>query len=162
MISVGEIVAILGAVLGRRVRHVRIPMWMFMKAARLDGLDPFLLSQLPYYLREQESNAFAFGGPTDHVLEVTGRQPEDFETIARRYAALPKAHRTFANGVRAVAKFMAVPMMPGFDPARFERTQGFIVPASPRLVLDDSAWRAERLGLAGAAKSAAFKLVASA
>ena len=42
--------------------------------------------------------AFEFCAPMDDVLKVTGQPAEDFEVTARRYATLPKAQRTLANG----------------------------------------------------------------
>ncbi len=37
---------------------------------------------------------------------MTGRPAEDFETIARRYVALPRNQRTLGNGLRQFAQFM--------------------------------------------------------
>jgi len=57
----------------------------------------------------------------DDVLKVTGQSAEDFEVTARRYATLPKAQRTLANGVRAWFDFMRTPLSPGYNTARYER-----------------------------------------
>jgi hypothetical protein len=51
----------------------------------------------------------------DDVLKVTGQPAEDFEVTARRYATLPKAQRTLANGVRARFDFMRTPLSPGYN-----------------------------------------------
>ena len=48
MLSVNDMTRIMGRVIGRRVRHAKVPIWMFLKAARMSGLDPLLLSQLPF------------------------------------------------------------------------------------------------------------------
>ena len=96
-----------------------MPLWMFYKAARMDGFDHFLLSQMGAYLQDHDRGAFELGGPTDHVFEVTGRPPESFETITRRYAAQPQAQRTTGNFLKAFAGFMSVPMRPGFNPDKF-------------------------------------------
>jgi uncharacterized protein YbjT (DUF2867 family) len=162
MLSLREMTGIMGRVVGRNVRHIRVPMWMFLKAARMGGIDPFLLSQLPYYNADQDGGAFAHGGVTDHVLEVTGRQPEDFETIARRYAAQPKAQRTIGNTLRAFGAFMTVPFRPGLNPARYARQQGFPMPSAPRLAMQDEQWRAQRTNVARSARAPALKLAASA
>ena len=144
MISMNDMTRILGRVVGRKVRHIKVPMWMFLKAAQMGGLESFLLSELPYYIQDHNEGAFALGGPTDHVLAVTGRQPEDFETISRRYAAQPRAQRTVVNTLRAFGAFMTVPMRPGMNPARYERQQGFPMPPGPRSSLEDAAWREQR------------------
>jgi uncharacterized protein YbjT (DUF2867 family) len=162
MISVHDMTRIMGRVIGRKVRHVKIPMWMFLKAARMGGLDNLLLSELPYYIQDQNEGAFALGGPTDHVLAVTGQEPEDFETITRRYAAQPRAQRTIANTLRAFGAFMTVPMRPGLNAARYERQQGFPAPATPRLAMQDPAWKQERGIAALTANVPALKLAVSA
>jgi len=41
---------------------------------------------------------------------VTGRPAETFETTARRYSALPEAHRSFRNWLRTFVEFMRTPM----------------------------------------------------
>ena len=162
MITVNEMTRIMGRVIGRKVRHVKVPMWMFLKAARMGGLDPLLLSELPYYIRDQDEGAFALGGPTDHVLAVTGRPPEDFETITRRYAAQPRAQRTIANTLRTFGAFMTVPMRPGINAARYERRQGFPAPSAPRSAMADTAWKEQRTITALSAQLPALKLAASA
>jgi uncharacterized protein YbjT (DUF2867 family) len=158
MLSVREMTEIMGRVVGRRVRHVRVPMWMFLKAARMGGLDRLLLSEVPYYIEDQNSGAFALGGPTDHVLAVTGAEPEDFETVTRRYAAQPKAQRTIANTLHALGAFLTIPLRPGLNPARYEREQGFPIPPIPRLAMEDADWTAAHMAIARPAKLSAPKL----
>jgi uncharacterized protein YbjT (DUF2867 family) len=143
MLSLKEMAAIMGRVVGRAVRHVNMPLWMFYKAARMDGFDHFLLSQMGAYLQDHDGGAFGLGGATDHVFEVTGRQPESFEAITRRYAAQPQAQRTAGNFMRAFAGFMSVPMRPGFNPRRFARTLWTPQPRTPVLSADSALWRQE-------------------
>ncbi len=162
MLSVHEMAGIMGRVVGHKVRHLHVPMWMFLKAARMGGIDPFLLSQFPAYMADQEGGAFAHGGVTDHVLEVTGQQPEDFETITRRYAAQPEARRTTGNTLRAFGALMTVPMRQGLNPARYERQQNFPHPSTPRAAMQDDQWRAQRAKIASSANVISLKLAASA
>ena len=143
VLSIEDMTQILGRVLGRTVRHVPIPMWLFFKALRADGTSPVLMSGLRYYVQEHSSGTFAFGAPTDHVFEVTGQRPESFETIARRYAALPEAKRTAGSLLTAFAKFMVLPFLPGFDPAKFEREMEFPMPPTPQLDMESARWRSE-------------------
>ena len=156
MLSLDEMAAILGRVLGRTVRHVNMPLWMFYKAARMDGFDHFLLSQMGAYLQEQDRGTFELGGPTADVVETTGRQPESFETITRRYAARPEMQRTPGNFLRVLAGFMSVPMRPGFNPDRFARTLWMPQPKRPILSGNSAFWRQEHSipadGVADAAK----------
>ena len=97
-LSVVEMTAVIGHVVGHKVRHVRTPLWMFYKAAKAQGLEPILLSGLRYYFQDHDRGAFAVGAPKDTVRELTGRDAEDFETIARRHAALPESRHNPARG----------------------------------------------------------------
>ncbi len=143
LLSASDMAAILGRVLKRKVRHMDMPMWMFLKAARADGVSAFELSGFRHYINDHKRGAFEFGAPTNHVFEVTGRPPEDFETIARRYAALPEAKRTFGNGLRAFADFMRIGMTPAYNLDRFEREQFHPVPPTPRFAIDDERWQVD-------------------
>src|SRR5208282_4443369 len=94
LLSVVEMTAVIGHVVGHKVRHVRTPLWMFYKAAKAQGLEPILLSGLRHYFQDHDCGAFAVGAPKDTVRELTGRDAEDFETIARRRAALPESRHS--------------------------------------------------------------------
>ena len=143
LLTLDDVVAIIAGVLGRRVRHVPLPLWMFYKAARLDGYDPFSLIAFGHYMHELNAGTFAFNAPTGDVLAVTGREPESFETIARRYAGKPQAQRTFANVARALADFMTVPFRPGVDPTRFATQLGLPPVPAPLYDLESERWKLE-------------------
>src|ERR1700749_24858 len=113
--------AALGRALGRSVRVMPTPTWLFMKAARMAGMPIDVMSNLRYYIEDHRRGAFEAGAPTTDVLDVTGRSPEDFETIARRYAAQPGNRRTLGNSVREFARFMIAPLSPGFNLDRYDR-----------------------------------------
>ena len=147
LISVRDMAGIIGKAVGRTVRHVNMPMWMFARAARMQGVSAYELSSWRYYSREHDQGAFDAGAPTSDVFDVTGRQPEAFETIARRYAAMPFAKRSFGNVAREMVNFMRVPLSPGYDLAGFEKRHFIPTPPSPRVAMDSSTWRGER-GLA--------------
>ena len=74
------------------------------------------------------------------MLQVTGRPAEDFETIARRYAALPEARRSLGATLREAARFMIVPLVPGYDFAG--RARDYPAPPAPRFAMDDAHWQA--------------------
>src|ERR1700727_1494082 len=96
----------IGPGVGGSVRVVPTPAWLFMKTARMGGMPIDLMSNVRYYIDDQKRGAFEPGAPTTDVFDVTGRPPEDFETIARRYAALPGNRRTFVNWLRLCVQFM--------------------------------------------------------
>lgn len=150
LLSGAELTAILGRVLGRRVRQVELPAWLFLKALRALGLDAFQQSGLRHYLEEHQRGTFELGAPTSDVRDVTGVEPEDFETIARRYAALPEARRSLGNTLRAAWDFLRIGVTPAYDLERFARAQQHPVVAHPRLALDAERWRDEHAGQLGA------------
>ncbi|GEJ55968.1 NmrA family NAD(P)-binding protein [Anaeromyxobacter diazotrophicus] len=138
----------IGRAVGRAVRVAPTPPWMFLKAARMNGLPIDLVSGLRYYIGDHGAGAFELGAPTTDVLEVTGRPAEDFETIARRYAALPQNRRTFRNWVRQVAQFLVTPLVPGFDLDRYDRELRRPFPSEPQLARDSEVWRREHVAVA--------------
>jgi NAD(P)H dehydrogenase (quinone) len=96
LLSPQEIAAILGKVLGRKVTYRNAPMRMLSKIMR-DRLSLYNLAIYEQYVIDYQKNAFAVNAPTDVVRRITGREAEDFETIARRYVATtPGARRSFA------------------------------------------------------------------
>ncbi|GHO99284.1 NmrA family transcriptional regulator [Reticulibacter mediterranei] len=97
LLSPQEIAAILGKVLGRKVTYRNTPMQMLSKIMR-SQLSLYNLAIYEQYVIDYQKNAFAVNAPTDVVRRITGREAEDFETIARRYAATtPEARRSFAT-----------------------------------------------------------------
>jgi NAD(P)H dehydrogenase (quinone) len=117
---------------------------MFMKAARWGGGLPIeLLNNVRYYIEDHKRGAFEVGAPTTDVLDVTGQPPEDFETIARRYAALPGNQRTFGNWLRELTQFMIVPLSPGFNFNRYDRELRRPSPSEPQFAPDSQVWRRE-------------------
>lgn len=143
LLSTSDMAGILARILGRRVRPFPMPLWLFLKAARMDGVSAYELSGFRYYIEDHKRGAFEFGAPTTDVLDVIGRPPEAFETIARRYAARPEARRTLSNHTAAIVRFLRTPLSPGYDLDRFDGEQGFPLPSSPKLAVDDQRWRAE-------------------
>jgi NAD(P)H dehydrogenase (quinone) len=129
--------------LGRSVRVLPTPIWLFMKSARLGGFPIDIFSDFRYYIEDHKRGAFEIGAPTSDVLDVTGRPPEDFETIARRYAALPQNQRTAGNWVRTFTRFMIAPMSPGFNFRRYERGLRRPLPSQPELAVNSTVWRLE-------------------
>ncbi len=106
LLGAEDIAKAIGQAVGRSVRVAPTPAWLFMKAARMAGLPIDLMSNVRYYIDDHKRGAFELGAPTSDVLDVTGRPPEDFETIARRYAAQPRNQPARGNWLRTFAQFM--------------------------------------------------------
>jgi NAD(P)H dehydrogenase (quinone) len=144
----------IGRAVGRSVKAVPTPASMFLKGARMAGYPIDVLSGVRYYIDDHRRGAFELGAPTTDVPDVTGRPAEDFETIARRYAALPRNQRSFGNWVREFAQFLAAPFSPGYNFDHYDRELRRPFPSQPQFAPDSVIWRREH-GIAGPANSAA-------
>lgn len=144
LLSARDMAGIMGKVLGRKVRHIDMPMFMFLKAARALGLSAFELSGIQHYLAEHKFGAFALQAPTDHVLKVTGQPAESFETTVSRYALRPEASRSVINMVSTLGSFLRIGMTPSHNLDRFDALQQHPRPAQPTLAINDSLWRETR------------------
>ena len=145
LLSPTDIAGILTNVVGRKVKYQDGSLKMFAKAARALGVSDFETSQILYYADEIRNGAFELGAPTDHVEAITGRKPESFETIARRYIDNPSLiSPQLAKGGKLGALAFVVRMLasrpPSFD--RWERERGHPVLKEAVLAQDSPEWRA--------------------
>jgi NAD(P)H dehydrogenase (quinone) len=154
LLGAEDIARAIGRALGRSVRVVPTPTWLFMKGARMAGLPIEVLSNVRYYIDDHKRGAFELGAPTTDVLDVTGRSPEDFETIARRYATQPRNQRTLGNWLREFAEFVITPLSPGFNFDRYDRELRRPFPSRPQVAPESNIWRREH-GITDRARSAA-------
>jgi hypothetical protein len=147
MLSGAEIADAMGEALGRRVRLIDIPPRMFMKAIRVNakrfGFDQYFQSGVYKYLPETALGTFEVGGPTTHVRDVAGVEPEDFLTIARRYVGGPETRRTAGNFMRQLWNFTLTGLTPMHDLDKFDRLQQHPRPAHPRLSAQSAIWQHE-------------------
>lgn len=152
LLSATEIADAVGVALGRRVRHIDIPHWMFMRAVRVDAkrlrADQFFESSLRHYLPEYALGTWEVGGPTTHVRDVAGVEPEDFLTIARRYVTGPETRRTAGNLARQIWNFVLIGVVPMHRLDHFDRIQQHPQPAHPRLSGESAFWRSEHIAAA--------------
>ncbi len=93
LLSANDIAAIMGKVLERKVKYQDISEAMLLKALRVQGFPEMMPTQLRLYADEYRRGAFAVHAPTNVVRELTGREPEDFETITRRIVATRRRYR---------------------------------------------------------------------
>ena len=138
-----EMADAIGRAVGRSVRVVPTPTWMFLKGMRMLGLPIDVISAVRYYIEDHKRGAFELGAPTTDVLEVTGRPAENFETIARRYAALPRNRQTLGNRLREFAQFLITPLTPGPNLDRYDRELRRPFPSAPQFAPDSAVWRRE-------------------
>ncbi|HEX3547784.1 MAG TPA: NmrA family NAD(P)-binding protein [Mycobacterium sp.] len=147
LLSGVDIADAVGEALGRRVRHIDIPPWMFMRAVRVSakrlGADLFFESGLRHYLPEYALGTWEVGGPTTHVRDVAGVDPEDFLTIARRYVNAADTRRTAGNLLRQIGEFMLIGLVPMHRLDKFDRRQQHPQPVHPRYSAESVVWRSE-------------------
>lgn len=115
-ISATKMAAIFAKVSGRSVRVVPLLKWLFLKAGirfgQKFGFDAFSIVQAMLYNRQMQLNRFDMA-PTDVVKRLTGREPEDFETITRQYFdKSPYRVRHFSSWLSGLKKFMLMPFTP--------------------------------------------------
>ncbi|MEO8155476.1 MAG: NmrA family NAD(P)-binding protein [Rhizobacter sp.] len=137
-----EMARVIAQVVGHRVLPVDLPMWMFRKAARQSGADIHEVYNYGLYMQEHRRGTFSYGGGVTDVLErLTGAPAESFEATAARYAAMPFARQSFANRIKAFARFNVLPLVPAHDLKAYERRMGFVTPEDAPLSIDDPAWK---------------------
>lgn len=144
LLSGKDMAKIAAKVVGHSVLPLKLPLWMFLKVARQQRVDPFQISVLRHYIEDNKNGGFSFeGGVTSVVEDLTGTPAESFETTARRYAALPFARQTLGNRLKAFVNFNLTPFYPGYNLARLDRRLGFPVPPNPSYSVHDERWRQE-------------------
>lgn len=124
-ISSKEIANIFSKVKGSKVWMFNIPNWLFLKAGMMSGkeygFDQFAIIQGSLYNKQMQLNRFDIA-PTNVVRELTGREPEDFETITREYFARSKySKRTMGSRLKAFLKFNIMPFYP--IPSKSQRSK---------------------------------------
>jgi uncharacterized protein YbjT (DUF2867 family) len=139
-----DMAEIAAKVVGHPVLPMKLPLWMFLKVAQQQGIDPFLISSLRYYIQDNKSGGFSFeGGVTADLEDLTGEPGESFETTARRYAGMPFARTTLGNRLRAFVNFNLTLFYPGYNLDRIDRAFGFPMPPNPSFSIEDERWRRE-------------------
>ena len=150
LLSGADIADALGEALGRRVRHVDVPPWMFMRAVRVNakrlGADLYYETSLRHYLPEHALGTWEVNGPTTHVRDVAGVEPEDFLTIARRYVAGSDYRRTAGKFIRQMLNTVLIGLVPMHRLDKFDRQQQHPQPAHPRHAGESEIWRKQHLG----------------
>jgi NAD(P)H dehydrogenase (quinone) len=115
LISFVDAASTFSKILGKEVKINEVSKSQYLKT--LNSLDvpqaekDFMIINVPYYMDELEQNSFAFGSSavTTVVKDITGREPEDFETIARRdFENSPELKPTFGNKMRAFKGFLNI------------------------------------------------------
>ena len=143
LLSPNDIADVMGRALGRSVVYRDVSEAMVSKAFRALGFPDALQTQFRRYADEYRRGAFAVNAPTNAVRDVGGREPEDFETIARRVVAeRPEARRTLGNRFAALRNFARLLLTQRLDFDAVERQREHVLLDAPTYARDDTAWRA--------------------
>ncbi len=115
LISLVDVVEIFSKITGKEIKIAEVSKSRFLKS--LNSMDApkvdkdFMIMNVPYYQEDLGRNSFAIGpsAVTSVVKELTGKEPEDFETIARReFENSPELKPTFSNKMRAFKGFLKI------------------------------------------------------
>ena len=142
-LTMADIAAIMGKVLNRPVKLQEMPIKIFLKAAKATGISIFEAFITENYFRDGQRGSFAIDGPSTVVQDLTGQPAESFESVARRYAALPNAQPTLANKLRAIRDLVRIVTGAPYDIKRYVKQMNFPVPAHPQLAADSAVWHQE-------------------
>ncbi len=140
-----DMAQILSKVLDRKVFAMDLPMFMFYRALRVMGFPAFQQSGVRQYIKDHIAGSFEAGAPTNHVKLLTGKEPESFETIARRYAQLPGAQKNFGNKLKALWTFLQIGLTPAINLDKFERIQDHPLLIPSPLAIESEVWRISHL-----------------
>lgn len=141
LLSPQDIAAILGRALGRKVTYRHASMRMLSKILR-GRLSLYNLAAYSQYVIDYQKNAFAVNAPTDVVRRITGREAEDFETIARRYIATTEGVRlSFATQFRLMLGLIFALLRPAPRMAPYLALGEFSARSHVAFSADSPQWR---------------------
>ncbi|MEM9364322.1 MAG: NmrA family NAD(P)-binding protein [Bacteroidota bacterium] len=124
VISQQDVAKIFGKVLNKKIRLMPISEKMLLKSLKAGNYPIYEYSNIRYYLKDVSEDVFAINGTTNVVKELTGKDPEDFETIVRNYVShMPEVKQTFKNKLKATRNFAKILFTKAPDMAKFEAVQ---------------------------------------
>ncbi len=124
IISQQDVADTFAKIFNRKVKIMEISEKMLLKSLKAGNYPIYDYSNIRYYLKDVAQNVFAYGGTTNVVKELTGKDPEDFETIARNYVSnMPEAKQTLGNKIKAILNFMKIFITKAPNMEAFEKQQ---------------------------------------
>jgi uncharacterized protein YbjT (DUF2867 family) len=136
-----EIAAIIGRVLGRKVKYQNAPMKLFLKVAKSLKIDDFVLEEIYWFLRDYQRNSFGVGAPTSAVPDVAGMEAEAFEVTVQRYiAGSAFRNKTIGSTLTAVHNLVAGLLTPAPSPQSIAGRLKLPLLSHPSLAADNASW----------------------
>jgi uncharacterized protein YbjT (DUF2867 family) len=142
-LSLPDVARILTKLTGREIKAQFMSNKMFLKAAKASGISPFEAFITQHYFEDGQRGSFEVYAPTDTVYELTGVKPERFESIAKRYLALPESQPTFANKMKGFSDLFKIITASPYNIEKYKKDMDFPVLANPQLSADNEIWKAE-------------------
>ena len=141
LLSIHDMVATIGRVVGRDLNVQDVPLNVFFKVARASGFSEFEITSTQHYIADGRLNAFELHAPTTDVFEVSDEPVETFEETAKRYAAtMPGVSRTQANKIKAIGETIKMLATRPCDLEPYEETQGRPKVSTPELASHSARW----------------------
>lgn len=144
LLSPDDIAAAMGRALGRKVRYVDISEKMMTKALRAlppSNYSEAAVSQLAIYANEYRRGTFAVNAPTNHVEQVGGRVPEDFESIVREHLATnAHLHPSLRGQLRAAMRFAKILFTPALNLQKIQADRDYVQIDKPFFSQDSADW----------------------
>ncbi len=142
-LSLPDVAAMLTKLTGRVIKAQYLPGTMFLKAARASGISPFEAFITQHYFEDGQRGTFEIEAPSNDVYELTGVKPESFESIAKRYLALPEAQPTLANKLKGFGDLFKIITTAPYNIEKYKKAMDFPVLAKPQLAADSVIWHQE-------------------
>lgn len=141
LLSPQDIAALLGKVVKRKVKYINAPSWIMLKVMRGMGFSDYVIAQFQQYVLDYQLGTFAANAPTDVVRTITGQEPEDFATIARRYAAaMPGARPGLGAKLLLMVQLALWLLLPLPKAVRHPATGDFVDQEQLSLSANSSEW----------------------
>lgn len=145
LLSPNDIAAAMGRVLGRKVKYQNISENMMLKALKAlppDNYSEAAVSQLKIYADEYRRGTFAVNAPTQDVLKIGGRVPEDIESILRRTVSERADLKPgFTRTLKAVTGFLKILITSAPNTSAIEASKDFVQLATPEFCQESQFWQ---------------------
>lgn len=125
LVSPKEIAETFSTLLQKRVKLMEVSEAMLLKSLKSNGIGTlYEMHNIIHYLRELEKGTFEIQGVTNVVKSITGREPEDFATMARNaIEQMPRSQPTLGNKLLAAGAFFKSMLVRKPNLAQFEKEQ---------------------------------------
>ncbi|WP_108808530.1 NmrA family NAD(P)-binding protein [Aquimarina spinulae] len=143
VLNAKQMANIIGTIVGRKVKAIKMSNTMMYKVLRAYGYPQRDASQVvAHYVEEAHKGTFGFNAPNSIVKNITGKEADDFLTIAQKYlSTMPEAKQTFKNKLKAMRFMIKVVFTKTWDMKKYEKEQGFPNFKNTSFCMDSEEWK---------------------